>query len=88
MQYLLALLLINAFVLLLCGALTLAGRLLRQTGLAKLQINDQHREAECGQSLLNALAQQNVFLPAACGGKGTCGQIGRASCRERVSLNV
>ncbi len=80
MQYLLALLLINAFVLLLCGALTLAGRLLRQTGLAKLQINDQHCEAECGQSLLNALAQQNVFLPAACGGKGTCGR-----CEVRVT---
>ena len=80
MQYLLALLLINAFVLLLCGALTLAGRLLRQTGRAKLQINDQLREPDCGQSLLNALAQQNVFLPAACGGKGTCGR-----CEVRVT---
>ena len=80
MQYLLALLLINAFVLLLCGALTLAGRLLRQTGRVRLQINEQPREADCGQSLLNALAQQNVFLPAACGGKGTCGR-----CELRVT---
>jgi len=41
-----------------------------------LLVNDQPGEAlsvPAGQSLLNALATREIHVPAACGGKGTCG---------------
>ena len=36
--------------------------------------NDKKVEVESGRPLLSALATKNVFLPSACGGKGSCGQ--------------
>lgn len=75
MQALLVILLVNAFVLLLCALVAVSGQLLRQTGEVKLLINkNDERKAGCGQSLLPALAGAGIFLPAACGGKGTCGR--------------
>ncbi len=74
MQFLLAILLINAFVLMLCTLLSLAGRFLRQSGQATMQINGQAQSVECGQKLIDSMAQNGIFLPAACGGKGTCGR--------------
>ena len=75
MQAILAILVINAFVLVLCALVTLSGKLLRQSGEVDLVINrSAARKAGCGQSLLPALAEAGVFLPAACGGKGTCGR--------------
>lgn len=66
--------LINGFVLLLCSLLTIASRMLRQAGSSNLEINGQTKQVDCGQTLLNSMAQQEIFLPAACGGKGTCGR--------------
>jgi len=45
-------------------------------GKVKISINDGKKEVEVtpGSSLLNSLAEQKVFLPSACGGKGNCGQ--------------
>ncbi len=75
MQTLLVLFLVNVFVLLLCALVAISGQLLRQTGEVKLLINkNDERKASCGQSLLSALAEADIFLPAACGGKGTCGR--------------
>ena len=71
---LIAILLINGFVLLLCSLLSLASRLLRQAGRVNLEVNGQTEQCECGQPLLQALAPRQIFLPAACGGKGTCGR--------------
>lgn len=81
MQALLVILLINAFILLLCALVAVSGQLLRQSGEIKLVINkSDERKAGCGQSLLPALAEAGIFLPAACGGKGTCGR-----CEVKVS---
>ncbi len=75
MQALLVILLINAFVLILCALVAVSGYLLRQTGEADMAVNRQEpRKVACGQSLLSALAETGAFLPAACGGKGTCGR--------------
>lgn len=42
--------------------------------------NDKKVEVAAGQPLLSAMAASNVFLPSACGGKGSCGQ-----CRVQVT---
>ena len=42
--------------------------------------NDKKVEVAAGQPLLSAMAATNVFLPSACGGKGSCGQ-----CRVQVT---
>lgn len=45
-------------------------------GKVKININDGKKEVEVtpGSSLLSTLAEQKIFLPSACGGKGNCGQ--------------
>ena len=48
-----------------------------QSGHAKLVINDEKNhtyDVPLGGKLLNALADQGVYLPSACGGGGTCGE--------------
>lgn len=75
MQILLAVLVINVFILLLCGLVSLSSRLFSLSGQAELKVNDKTPEpVERGQSLFSALGEKGVFLPAACGGKGTCGR--------------
>lgn len=75
MQILLVVALINVFVIVLCGLIALSDRFLNQTGKVNIAINSKTSgEVECGQSLFSALTQTGVFLPAACGGKGTCGR--------------
>ena len=55
--------------------LTVAERLLVNYGVCKIDINARERELEVdgGQTLLSALMGEKVFLPSACGGRGTCG---------------
>ena len=46
-----------------------------QKGKVKLLINDDAQkspEVQVGSNLLLALSAQNLFLPSACGGKGSC----------------
>lgn len=75
MQTLAMFLAINGFIIVLCSLIALSSYLLRQSGKAKLQINDRPpEESECGQTLFTALAEKDIYLPAACGGKGTCGR--------------
>lgn len=55
--------------------LLVAKHYLVQSGDVKITINgDTDMTVASGKSLLSALADQNVFLPSACGGKGSCGQ--------------
>ncbi len=55
--------------------LLIAKKYLVQSGKVKITINgDRVVEAESGKSLLSTLADQNIFLSSACGGKGSCGQ--------------
>lgn len=70
-----------AITLLLVIVLLVAKRYMVSTGKVTVTINDDKKvEVETGGPLLSALATQNVFLPSACGGKGSCGQ-----CRVRVT---
>lgn len=54
--------------------LTIADRTVGNYGEVKLTINDDKEFiVEGGSSLLSTLIEEKVFIPSACGGKGTCG---------------
>lgn len=64
-----------AVTLMLVIVLLVAKRYLVHTGKVKITINnDREIEAASGKPLLSTMADCNVFLPSACGGKGSCGQ--------------
>ena len=64
-----------AITLLLVIVLLIAKHYLVSSGKVTVTINnDKKVEVESGRPLLSALATKNVFLPSACGGKGSCGQ--------------
>ena len=61
--------------LLLVAMLLVAKKFLVKTGQVRININnDKDVFAQSGKTLLSTLADQNVFLSSACGGKGSCGQ--------------
>lgn len=67
-------------ILLLVSLLLYARKRLVPQGKVHLEINgEKDLEVEMGNSLLSTLAAQKIFLPSACGGKGSCGL-----CRVRV----
>ncbi|MBR1632113.1 MAG: NADH:ubiquinone reductase (Na(+)-transporting) subunit F [Paludibacteraceae bacterium] len=62
-------------ILLLVVILLVAKRYLVASGNVKVNINDERDvEVAAGGSLLGSLSNAGVFLPSACGGKGSCGQ--------------
>ena len=62
-------------ILVLVVILLVAKKFLVASGNVKLTINGENQlEVESGSTLLNTLAVNGVFLPSACGGKGSCGQ--------------
>jgi Na+-transporting NADH:ubiquinone oxidoreductase subunit F len=66
--------------LILVAILLVAKRFLVHSGNVAVNINSERTvEAPAGGSLLSTMAMSNVFLPSACGGKGSCGQ-----CRVQV----
>ena len=68
--------------LLLVAVLLVAKKYMVKTGKVTVDINNGERKetVQSGVSLLSALADKHIFLPSACGGKGSCGQ-----CRVRVT---
>ena len=67
--------------LLLVIILLIAKRYLVQSGPVEITINDDKKiTAAAGKPLLSTMADNNIFLPSACGGKGSCGQ-----CRLQVT---
>ncbi len=63
-------------VLALVGLLMVARSRLVSTGEVTIRINDDQDRSlhvASGSTLLSTLAQQQIFVPSACGGKGTCG---------------
>ena len=75
------LLLICGFVMLLCGFIVLTGKILGQSGEIDVSVNQNNEfKAKRGLKLLEVLADNNIYLPAACGGKGNCGR-----CKIKVS---
>lgn len=64
-----------AITLLLVTVLLIAKKFLVHTGQVDIKINNEKDVfAMSGKTLLSTLADQNVFLSSACGGKGSCGQ--------------
>lgn len=64
-----------AVAILLTIILLVAKHYLVHSGEVTITINsDREVTASSGKSLLTTMAEQNVFLPSACGGKGSCGQ--------------
>ena len=62
-------------IMLLVVILLVAKRFLVSSGTVTITINDKDKlEVESGNSLLSTLTSNGVFLPSACGGKGSCGQ--------------
>ena len=62
-------------ILVLVVILLVAKNFLVASGKVKVTVNGENElEVESGSTLLNTLSVNNVFLPSACGGKGSCGQ--------------
>jgi Na+-transporting NADH:ubiquinone oxidoreductase subunit F len=59
----------------LAALLMVAERLLINYGICKLDINAGEKPLELngGQTLLAGLYSNDIFIPSACGGKGSCG---------------
>lgn len=67
--------------LVLVAMLLVAKKYLVNSGEVSIDINgDKTITTGAGKSLLSTLADQNIFLPSACGGKGSCAQ-----CKVRVT---
>ena len=64
-----------ACTLILAGLLVLAEKKILNYGTCHLDINAGRKiiAVEGGSSLLNSLAEKDIFIPSACGGRGTCG---------------
>ena len=75
MVYLLSVLSFASLTTSLAAMLMISERLLVNYGICKLDINagEIPLEVEGGQTLLSALYANELFIPSACGGKGTCG---------------
>jgi Na+-transporting NADH:ubiquinone oxidoreductase subunit F len=72
----LGMLMFNIVILSLVVILMFAKSKLVSSGEVHIEVNDDPDKtltADAGGSLLNTLANQEIFIPSACGGKGTCG---------------
>ncbi len=67
--------------LVLAGLLILAEKKILNYGVCKLDINagEKNLEVDGGSSLLSSLAENDIFIPSACGGRGSC-----AYCKLKV----
>ena len=73
---LLGMLMFNVVILSLVVVLMFAKSKLVSSGEVDIEVNDdpdKTLKAQAGSSLLNTLANQEIYIPSACGGKGTCG---------------
>ncbi|HEY5622643.1 MAG TPA: NADH:ubiquinone reductase (Na(+)-transporting) subunit F [Gammaproteobacteria bacterium] len=74
----------TGIVLALSALVLVVSKRLRPSGWRSVDVNGQRVvEVEAGRRLLWALADNGIFLPAACGGRGTCGQ-----CRVTVTAGA
>ena len=63
----------SSIIILLVAMLMVAAKRLVNSGAVKLTINGEREvEVDAGGTLLNVLQDQQLFLPSACGGGGTC----------------
>jgi len=75
MEILIATALVTAVSTVLAGLLLLAERFLARYGTCVIDVNDGARTLQVagGQNLLASLMGEGIFIPSACGGRGTCG---------------
>ena len=75
MVYLWSVLCFAGLTIVLAGWLMISERLLVDYGVCKLDINagEKPLEVDGGQTLLSSLYANEIFIPSACGGKGSCG---------------
>ena len=75
MVYLLSVLSFASLTTALAALLMVAERYLVDYGVCKLDINagEKPLEVDGGRTLLSSLYANEIFIPSACGGKGTCG---------------
>jgi len=75
MNFILAISILCGIFAVLAAVLIVAERLLVNYGVCKIDINAGERELEVdgGQTMLNALIGEEIFIPSACGGRGSCG---------------
>ncbi len=75
MVYLWSVLCFSGLIVALAAVLIVAERLLVNYGICKLDINagEKPLEVDGGQTLLSSLYSNDIFIPSACGGKGSCG---------------
>lgn len=80
MEFLNPIIVLNLIVGSLAVMLVVADRFLAQYGECKILINgEKELMVRGGNSLLASLMDNEIFIPSACGGKGTCGY-----CRVRI----
>jgi|GEM_PF-27756 len=65
--------------------ISLADDKLNDYGIVKININKGKKEVEVkgGSTLLNTMATQDIFIPSACGGKGSC-----AACKVQILSDI
>jgi len=75
MVYLWSVLCVAGLTVALAALLMIAERLLINYGVCRLDINagEKPLDVEGGQTLLSSLYSKEIFIPSACGGKGSCG---------------
>jgi Na+-transporting NADH:ubiquinone oxidoreductase subunit F len=73
--YLYSVLSFSGLIVVLAAGLMVAERFLINYGICKLDINagEKPLEVQGGQTLLSSLYANEIFIPSACGGKGSCG---------------
>jgi len=77
-------------VLALVGLLLAAKRRLIPSGDVKITINEDEAKAlrvGAGDTLLSVLARHQIFVPSACGGKGSCG-VCKVNVREGGEVEI
>lgn len=69
----------------LAAAISIVDKFVNNYGEVEVDINDGKKQIklEGGDSLLGSLAAQEIFIPSACGGRGTCG-----ACKCKVTSDV
>lgn len=75
MVFLLSIMVFTGILVVLSALLIVAERLLVAYGICRISVNAGEKilDVDGGQTLLSALYDSEVFIPSACGGKGTCG---------------
>ena len=75
MIYFYSILVFTIVIFVLTAVLIVAEKVLVNYGVCKININDGTKELEVdgGQSVLSAFYSNKIFIPSACGGKGSCG---------------